>query len=64
MSVSEDVARIGKRIETLEASLVSARSERRKLIVALAGTGLSERDVAALARCAPSFVHKLWANGK
>lgn len=59
VSVSEDLDRLGRRVQRSELALKGLKAERRGLIVRALAQGLSERDTAALARCAPSYVHRL-----
>jgi len=63
VSVAEDLLRVGRRTRTTERALRSLQAERRQLILSALSQGLSERECAELARCAPSYVHRLSANG-
>ena len=62
--MAEELMRVGRRYERLEATLRGVRAERRRLVLEALGAGLSEREAATLARCAPSYVHELSANGR
>ena len=53
--------RCGRRTQRMERSLIALQAERRRLIIQAVRAGLSEREAAALARCAPSYVHRLVA---
>jgi hypothetical protein len=52
---------VSRRIGNQELVLAGLRGERKRLILAVLAEGKTEREVAELASCAPSFVHRVAA---
>jgi DNA-directed RNA polymerase specialized sigma24 family protein len=59
VSIASDLEQVGAQIERTKASLGSLQERRRSLVLEALAAGMTEREVAKLARCAPSFVNSV-----
>lgn len=61
VSIAGELAVVGEQIGRSKLSLGSLQERRRALIVEALAAGMTEREIAALGRCAPSHVHQVAA---